>query len=96
MSQNSRILALHPDPKKRGVRIDRSKYEAIKAAILASIAEARVLPFSQLADAVEARLTAPFDGSVLWYTVTVKLDLEARGLIERVPDKQPQHLRLAG
>ena len=94
--KNGKILALHPDPKKPGVRIDRSKYAAVKAAILASIAEARVLPFSQLAEAVEARLTAPFDGSIPWYTVTVKLDLEARGLIERVPDKQPQHLRLAG
>ena len=96
MSQNGRILALHPDPKKQGVRIDRHKYETIKAAILAAIAGARELPFSQLADAVEARLTAPFDGSIGWYTTTVKLDLEARGLIERVPDKQPQHLRLAG
>ena len=95
MTQTGRILALHPDPKKQGVRIDRHKYEAIKAAILAAIAAARELPFSRLADAVEARLTTPFDGSISWYTTTVKLDLEARGLIERVPGKQPQHLRLA-
>jgi hypothetical protein len=96
MTQNGRILALHLDPKKQGVRIERQKYEAIKAAILAAIAEARELPFSQLTEAVEARLIVPFDGSVGWYTTTVKLDLEARGLIERVPGKQPQHLRLAG
>jgi hypothetical protein len=95
MSQNVRILALHPDPKKQGVRIDRRKYETIKAAVLAAIAEAREMPFSRLADAVEARLAVPFDGSIPWYTTTVKLDLEARGLIERVPGKQPQHLRLA-
>jgi len=96
MTQTGRILALHPDPKKQGVRIDRQKYEAIKAAVLAAIAAARELPFSQLAEAVEARLKTPFDGSIGWYTTTVKLDLEARGLIERVPGKQPQHLRLVG
>jgi hypothetical protein len=96
MAQNGRILALHPDPKKQGVRIERQKYETIKDAILAAIARARELPFSQLADAVEARLSAPFEGSIGWYTTTVKLDLEARGFIERVPGKQPQHLRLAG
>jgi hypothetical protein len=32
-------------------------------------------------------------GSLTWYTVTVKLDLEARGEIERVPGVQPQRLR---
>jgi Family of unknown function (DUF6958) len=32
-------------------------------------------------------------GSVGWYTTSVNLDLEARGLIERVPGAQPQRLR---
>jgi hypothetical protein len=35
-----------------------------------------------------------FRGSIGWYTTIVKLDLEARRLIERIPDKKPQHLRL--
>ena len=34
-----------------------------------------------------------FRGSIGWYTTIVKLDLEARGLIDRIPDKKPQHLR---
>jgi len=34
-----------------------------------------------------------FRGSIGWYTPKVKLDLEARGPIERIPDKKPQHLR---
>lgn len=32
-------------------------------------------------------------GSVSWYTTTVKLDLEARGELERVPGSRPQRLR---
>ena len=96
MADNGRIMALHPDPKKQGTRIDREKYEQIKAAILDAIGEAREIAFGMLAEAVESRLTAPFDGSIGWYTTTVKLDLEARGFIEQVPGKRPQHLRLAG
>ena len=29
-----------------------------------------------------------------WYLTTVKLDLEARNIIERIPNKSPQQLRL--
>ena len=32
-------------------------------------------------------------GSLMWYLITVKLDMEARGEIERVPAKRPQHIR---
>jgi hypothetical protein len=33
-------------------------------------------------------------GSVSWYTTTVKLDLEVKGEIERIPGSSPQRLRL--
>ena len=35
-----------------------------------------------------------FDGSISWYVTTVKLDLEAKGMIERIPKVSPQQLRL--
>ena len=35
-----------------------------------------------------------FKGSPMWYITTVKLDLEARGLIERIPKSSPQQLQL--
>jgi hypothetical protein len=35
-----------------------------------------------------------FEGKVVWYIVTVKLDLEARQVIERVPKTSPHQLRL--
>jgi len=39
-------------------------------------------------------LSATFDGKVVWYVVSVKLDLEARGTIERVPKTSPHELRI--
>ena len=89
-----RIKTLHPAGK-QGVNIDKEMYDAVAAAILSSIQEAGVLPFGDLAAAVTARLPADFDGSIGWYTTTVKLDLEARGRIERVPGAAPQQLRPA-
>jgi hypothetical protein len=35
-----------------------------------------------------------FEGSIPWYVTTVKLDLEARGVIERVPGPGEQKLTL--
>ena len=89
-----RILTLHPDSQKAGVNIDQGKYEVIKAAILEVVGAAPEVSFSELRGSVRKVLGDNFTGSVSWYVTTVKLDLEARGLIERVPGKKPQHLRL--
>jgi Family of unknown function (DUF6958) len=89
-----RILTLHPDPQKAGVNIDKNKYEVIKAAILEVVGAAPEVSFSELRVAVRKVLGDTFPGSVSWYVTTVKLDLEARELIERVPGKKLQHLRL--
>jgi hypothetical protein len=89
-----RIWTLHPQEGKRGVHIDKAKYDVVRQAILDSLAEQGEIPWSQLPAAVEARLAAPFEGAIGWYTISVKLDLEARGIVERVPGKSPQVLRL--
>jgi hypothetical protein len=89
-----RILTLHPAGK-QGVNIDRNKYDLVRQAILASLAQRGEMPFGELPAAVEASLASPLHGSIAWYTVSVKLDLEARGLIERVPGRSPQVIRLA-
>lgn len=89
-----RVVALHPQKGKQGTNIDRHMYETIKDAILAATEERVVIAFKDLAEAVRSRIAADFAGSVSWYVTTVKLDLEARGLIERIPGMRPQHLRL--
>ena len=90
---SERIQTLHPAGK-NGVNIELSKYEAVKQAILDSIAENGEILFRDLPTQVTARLPADFDGSIGWYTTSVKLDLEARELIHRVPKKSPQLIRL--
>ena len=90
---SDKIMTLHPDPDKTGVNIDKAKYEAVKEAILAVVAEETETPFKTLADKVAEKLGDSFTGSFGWYTTTVKLDLEARGTIERIPGKSPQMIR---
>jgi hypothetical protein len=46
--------------------------------------------FTQPGTLLEDFMQSGFDGSVLWYYTTVKLDLEARGEIRRVPGSKPQ------
>ena len=89
-----RILTLHPQGK-AGVNIKRAKYEAVRAAILQAIDAAGVLSFGEL-PARCAALLPDFDGSISWYVISVKLDLEARGVIERLPRKGKQQLRRRG
>ena len=49
---------------------------------------------TDLVEDVGRKLDGSFDGSINWYVTTVKLDLEARGVVERIPGKSPQRLRL--
>ena len=51
--------------------------------------------FKDLNDAVGEQLEGNFDGSsISWYFTTVKLDLEARKVLMRVPKSSPQLIRL--
>jgi len=80
-----------------GVSISRNKYEIVRKAILASVPRGgRGVAFADLPGLVREKIP-PAEraglGSIPWYTVTVKLDLEARGLIERIPGAAPQRLR---
>lgn len=87
------IRTLHPE-KKQGVNISREKYEMIRAAILSTLQTQNEMSFMKLSRAVEKEVNGNFEGSVTWYVTTVKLDLEARGVIKRVPNSRPQLLRL--
>ncbi len=91
-----KIETLHPDPDKSGVNIDRGKYEQMRTAILDAIRKEPGITFAALTEAVGEQLAGGFEGSVSWYLTTVKLDLEARGLVERMPGRGPQRLQLAG
>ena len=88
------IRTLHPE-KKQGVNINRQKYEMIRKAIFSALHKQNEISFMNLSREVEKEVNGNFEGSVTWYVTTVKLDLEARGMIKRVPHSRPQLVRLA-
>jgi hypothetical protein len=87
------IRTLHPE-KKQGVNISREKYNLIRNAILCVLQEKKEITFMNLSRAVEKEVKGNFDGSVMWYVTTVKLDMEARGEVKRVANSRPQLVRL--
>ena len=88
-----RIMTLHPQGK-QGVNISKQKYDAMSDAIVESLQVHGELTFQRLVDDVQQKLNGNFDGSITWYVTTIKLDLEARGILERTPNTSPQLLRL--
>ena len=80
-----------------GTRLSVAKYEAVKKAVLAVVPKNKKgIRFKDLPKAVAKRVPKdmlPQKGSASWLATTVKLDLEARGLIERIPGETPQRLR---
>ncbi len=89
-----KILTLHPENKK-GVNISRKKYDQMVAFILNALTEVEHKSFSDLLDQAVEELTGKFERSIPWYFTSVKLDLEARGIIVRIPKTSPHLLRLA-
>ena len=77
---------------KTGRNISRQKYETIKEAIL-SVLKNRELTHTELFNQLKKNLKNRFAGNVSWYGETVKLDLEARKVIERT-SSTPQKYRL--
>ena len=90
-----RIRTRHPASLKTGVNIRQDKYDTVKSVILKALKKGPPLTFTEMVRLAEKLLYGKFEGSVAWYVVTVKLDLEARGLLERVPKTRHEVYRLA-
>ena len=86
-----KILTKHPLGKS-GKTIDKQKYETLKKAILSALRNKEVT-HTELFKQLNKKLKGKFSGNISWYGETVKLDLEARKLIERTSSK-PQKYRL--
>ena len=88
-----KILTLHPKGKK-GTNILKRKYDLIKKTMLDIILKEGEIAYQDLSDRMITQLQDTFDGKVIWYVVTVKLDLEARDIIERIPKTSPHKVRI--
>lgn len=88
-----RIETLHPQGKK-GVHISLRKYEAIRRRIIEALQAKGGLTFSVLVKEIEGKLAGSFEGNIPWYAESVKLDLEARGIIVRIRVGRSENLHL--
>ena len=88
---SNKILTKHPLGK-NGKNSDRKKYDILRKAILAGLRKDD-LTHTELFSRLNKSLKGKFSGNISWYGETVKLDLEARKIIERTASK-PQEYRL--
>ncbi|MYG10235.1 MAG: hypothetical protein F4170_05225 [Rhodobacteraceae bacterium] len=97
IKQVDRVICRTPSPGKKGVtRIPKWKFECIRKAILTSLMENQI-PFVELTDTVRKRLSSEElnnMGSLGWHVTTVKLELEVRGEIRRLPQKGKQIIEI--
>ena len=86
-----KVMTKHPLGKS-GRNIDKNTYNVIKKAILSALRK-NELTHTELFSHLNKGLKGKFAGNISWYGETVKLDLEARKMIERTSSK-PQKYRL--
>ncbi len=81
-----------PPVGKIGKNISKQKYETLKKAILLSLKN-KELTHTELFNRLNKTLRSKFSGNISWYGETVKLDSEAKKIIETTSSK-PQKYRL--
>ena len=82
----------HPQGKK-AIRMSKERYNLLKPAVLKYLRTKRKATFGGITKAIEKEFKTTgqiFQGSLPWYLEWVKLDLEARKVIRRVPNTSPQ------
>ncbi len=84
-----KILTKHPQGK-TGRNISKKSYDTLKNAILAALRK-KELTHTELFEQLNQKLEGKFDGNISWYGETVKLDLEARKIIERTASKPQRY-----
>jgi hypothetical protein len=78
-------------------KFDSAIYEPVKAAILQSLRGSKGKTFSELTDDVVKTMKKKmpgFKGSVPWYTISIRLDLETKGIVETFVEKGKKLNRL--
>lgn len=86
-----KILTKHPLGKS-GRNISKDKYETMKQAIVEALRN-KELTHTELFNQLNKSLKGKFSANISWYGETVKLDLEARKIVERTSSR-PQKYRL--
>jgi hypothetical protein len=90
--KEEQIQTLHPVEGKKNKSISVSKYNFMRENLIQIISQ-KELTHTELMEALYSRVKNDFIGGVQWYGETVKLDLEARKIIERTNTK-PEKYRM--
>jgi hypothetical protein len=88
--KEEQIQTLHPLPGKTNKKISLNKYSFIKEHLLKILSQ-KELTHTELMEALYSEVKDSFEGGVQWYGETVKLDLEARKIIERTASKPEKY-----
>ncbi len=92
----SKVECLNPNTG-NSIQIDKDIYDLFSKAIYHTLKKGKVLTYTQIVEGVHncfKQQKINFDGSVSWYAVTVKNDMDARGVIEVVMEKGKKLHRL--
>ncbi len=84
-----KILTKHPLGKS-GRSISKEKYETIRQAIVKAL-QGKQLTHAELINQLNESLKGRFSANIGWYSETVKLDLEARKIIERTSTRPQKY-----
>lgn len=91
-----KIIVTHPATGTER-QFDASIYEPVKAAIIKSLKGSKGKTFTELTDDVVKTIRKQFPDfskSIPWYTISIRLDLEARGIVETFVEKGKKLNRL--
>jgi len=89
---NEKVQLKHPQ-RKKPVSMSKEKYNLLKPAVLKYLRAKGEATFNEISRAIEKEFKTKgqaFQGSLPWHLEWVKLDLEARKVIRRVPKTSPQ------
>lgn len=91
-----KVECLNPNTGRR-MAIDKNIYDLFSKAIYHSLRAGKALTYSGIVEGVHdwfKKQNTKFEGSVSWYAVSVKNDMEARGVIESFVEKGKKLNRL--
>ena len=94
---SKKIIVTHPVTGTER-KFDSDIYEPVKAAILQSLKGSKGKTFTELSDDVVKIIRKKMPGfkrSIPWYTISIRFDLETKGIVETFVEKGTKLNRLA-
>lgn len=88
-TSSQKVECLNPTTGGR-MNIDKTIYDQVSKAIYHTLKTGKALTYTQIVEGVYdcfKKQKTKFERSIEWYTVTVKKDMEARGVIEVFTEK---------